>query len=326
MIALLPFVLAVAPVSVPAADLTGSWDLEAGGTTIFRLEIAKAPDGMAVTWGRPYDLLADGSSFSDLTGPVVRRKARDIRKVDGDLDVTFDDPRPGARPDVLHLHRVDANHIDVSYKMLGLGWEPFHFTRSKPHPAALGPWDSKRTYALAFTYPTNPEMTAIFKADQAVRQGDASRIDWSVVEPADEKRRKRTQELLDSGQLHSAEDYNGAAFVFQHGNKPEDFLKAHLLAMVAVARGMPSAIWIAGATLDRYLQSIRQPQVLGTQYLRVDGPSATQEPYNRTVISDAVRQALKVPPVAEQEERLQLYKDEAAKAASAPSPPQAAKP
>jgi hypothetical protein len=180
MIALLPLLLAAAPALTP--DLTGSWDLEAGGTTIFRLEIAKAPDGMAVTWIRPYDFLADGSSFSDLTGPVVRRKARDIRKVDGDLDVTFDDPQPR----VLRLHRVDANHIDVSYKMLGLGWEPFHFTRSKPHPAALGPWDGKRTYALAFTYPTNPEMTAIFKADQAVRQGDASRIDWSVVEPADE--------------------------------------------------------------------------------------------------------------------------------------------
>lgn len=316
MLALLSFLLAAAP----APDLTGSWDLAAGGATIFRLEIAAAPDGASVTWIRPNTFDSDGDSFSDVSGPVVSRRAREIRSVNGDLEATFDDPRPGATPDVLHLHRVDAGHIDMSYKGLGTSGEPFHFARSKPHPSALGPWDSKRRYALTLVRKTNPEMTTIFKADQDDRTLYlAGKMEGRAVWLADQKRYRRTQELLDSGQLSSAEDYNGAAFVFQHGSRPEDFLKAHLLAMVAVSRGMPSAIWIAGATLDRYLQSIGQPQVLGTQFLQVDGPAATQDPYNRGVISDAVRQALRVPPVAEQQEQLQRYRDEAAKKASSQS-------
>ncbi|WP_206238112.1 hypothetical protein [Novosphingobium terrae] len=322
MLALLPFLLAAAA----APDLTGSWDLDAGGATIFRLEIAAAPDGPSVTWIRPTTFDSDGDSFSGVSGPVVSLKAHDIRSVNGDLDITVDDPHPGAGANVLRLHRVDATHIDVSYRGLGIGLEPFHFARSQPHPAALGPWDSKHTYALTFVRKTNPEMTAIFKADQDDRTLYlAGKMEGDAVWLADQKRYKRTQELLDAGQLSSAEDYNGAAFVFQHGSKPEDFLKAHLLAMVAVARGMPSAIWIAGATLDRYLQSINQPQVLGTQFLKVDGPEATQDPYNRSVISDAVRQALKVPPVAEQQEQLQHYRDEAAKAASKSNPQSSAK-
>lgn len=324
MLALLPLLLAAAP--APASAWTGSWDLDVAGTTIFRLEIVNTPDGVAATWVRPTRLDIDGDGFSNLIGPAVSRKGTQTRMVEGDAEFSFDDPRPKASPDVLHLHRIDADHIDVTYQ--GLGVPAFHFVRSKPHPAALGSWDSRRSYFLGPPRPSNPEMTAIYDADQADRQMDFTRIDWSVVEPADEKRRKRTQELLDAGQLQSAEDYSGAAFVFQHGSKPEDFLKAHLLAMVAVARGKPSALWIASAALDRYLQSIGKPQVLGTQsMLPAHGPM-TQEPYNRTLISDAMRQAVGVDTLAEQEQKLkdQQARVDADKAAPASNPQSGATP
>lgn len=316
MLALLPFLLAAAP--VPDNDLAGSWDLDAGGTTIFWLEIAKAPDGTTATWVRPEHFETDGDTFSRLSGPVVRRKARSLRSVDGDIEVSFDDPRPGARPDIMRLHRVDAGHMDATY--VGTGLSPFHFTLGGRHPAPFGPWDGEHEYELASaTRPSNPEMAAIFDADQADRKAGA-KIDWSVVKPADEKRRKRTQELLDAGQLQSAQDYFGAAFVFQHGSKPDDFLKAHLLAMVAVARGKPSAIWIASATLDRYLQNIGKPQVLGTQFSLPRNAPATQEPYDRTLVSDAMRRALKVPPQAAQEEQRLRYQAESDAAKAAPKP------
>ncbi|MDR6116775.1 MULTISPECIES: hypothetical protein [unclassified Sphingomonas] len=146
----------------------------------------------------------------------------------------------------------------------------------------------------------NQEMTAIFAADQAARDHPAA-IDWKVLLPADKARRAQTQALLDAGKLSSADDFYHAAYVFQHGDEAEDCLKAHALAVVAVARGKREATWIAAATLDRYLQRIGQPQIYGTQFLRPPGQKWTQEPYRRDLLSDSVRQASGVPPLAAQE-------------------------
>jgi hypothetical protein len=146
----------------------------------------------------------------------------------------------------------------------------------------------------------NQEMAAIFLADQAARDHPAA-IDWKVLWPADEARRAQTQALLDGGKLSSADDFYRAAYVFQHGNEAEDCLKAHSLAVVAAARGKREATWIAAATLDRYLQRIGQPQIYGTQFLHPPGQKWTQEPYRRDLLSDAVREASGVPPLAAQE-------------------------
>ena len=157
------------------------------------------------------------------------------------------------------------------------------------------------TVSQAVEHPTNPEMTAIFAADQAARK--VSDIDWATVTVEDAARRKRVGELLDAGELHSGDDFYHAAFVFQHGSEPSDYLKAHALALVAVARGKTTATWIAAATLDRYLMAIGQPQIYGTQFQRHnDGWS--QEPYERNLLSDALRSASQVPSIAMQEERL----------------------
>lgn len=149
---------------------------------------------------------------------------------------------------------------------------------------------------------TDREMTAIFDADQAARK-DPATIDWTVLRPADLARRKRTQALLDSGRLNSADDFYHAAYVFQHGDEAEDCLKAHALAVIAAARGKEEAAWIAAATLDRYLQRIGQPQIYGTQFLHPPGGKWTQEPYRRDLLSDAVREASGVPPLAAQEDQ-----------------------
>jgi hypothetical protein len=163
----------------------------------------------------------------------------------------------------------------------------------------------------------NAEMAAIFKADQANRSTD--QIDWPIVKAADEKRRERTKQLLDAGALRTGEDFYDAAFVFQHGEAPNDFLKAHLLAIIATAKGQSDALWIAAATLDKYLQETGKPQVLGTQFTRVEGGKFTQEPYDRTVASDAMRKAIQVPSIAEQDVEKRGYE---ARASSAHPKPQ----
>lgn len=156
---------------------------------------------------------------------------------------------------------------------------------------------------LAADPASNAEMTAIFTADQADRQ--VATVDWSVVTPRDEARRQRTRGLLDAGQLRTADDYYAAAFVFQHGQKPEDYLMAHVLAMAAMKLGRGDASWIAAATLDRYLWNTDKPQVFGTQFrgLPPDVPF-TQGQYDTALIPDALRTVLGVPTREQQQERM----------------------
>ncbi|KQM57819.1 MULTISPECIES: hypothetical protein [unclassified Sphingomonas] len=155
----------------------------------------------------------------------------------------------------------------------------------------------------------NPEMAKLFAEDQAVRKNvkpeqykDMAFVRRMIADDA--ARRARTRTLLDTGKLTTAEDYYAAAFVFQHGGKPEDYLLAHTLALAAAARGRKDASWIAAATLDRYLQSIGQKQIYGTQFGRKGDAPMSQEPYDRTLIPDALRTALGVPVQAEQDKRL----------------------
>ncbi len=164
------------------------------------------------------------------------------------------------------------------------------------------------TPALAQTG-DNPEMTKMFAEDQAIR--DNPKPEWfkdmtfvRKMWADDTARRERTRALLDGGQLTTAEDYYAAAFVFQHGDKPDDYLLAHTLALAAAARGRKDASWIAAATLDRYLQAIGQKQVYGTQWRSQENRELTREPYDRALIPDSLRTALGVPVQAEQDKRL----------------------
>jgi hypothetical protein len=78
--------------------------------------------------------------------------------------------------------------------------------------------------------------------------------------------------------------------------------------MIAVARGDPGALWIATATLDRYLNSIQRAQIYGTQFYGNKNKPWTQEPYDRELISDELRRQLGVPSQAAQQKQLEEYK------------------
>jgi hypothetical protein len=61
---------------------------------------------------------------------------------------------------------------------------------------------------------------------------------------------------------------------------------------------------ISTATLDRYLQSMGQRQNFGIQYMLPTDGTVTQEPYNRTHLSDAIRAVSPVPDLDAQNIRL----------------------
>ena len=108
-------------------------------------------------------------------------------------------------------------------------------------PSLAAQADSRPTPANANNKDTdNAQMKAMFEEDQRVRHND--RLDW---EASDRERRLRTHILLASGALHTGKDYEWASFIFQHGDTPNDFLLAHVLAMAAVAKGDRQANWIA---------------------------------------------------------------------------------
>jgi len=147
-----------------------------------------------------------------------------------------------------------------------------------------------------FLSTVNADLYAMFLADQEDRTGD---VDWIAVGPRDEARREQTRALIDAGQLHVADDFVHAAFVFQHGTTPEDFKTAHELAMKAVELrpDYMRARWIAAASKDRYLLKIGERQIYGTQYEKVGGEWVLST-VDSTAMTDEERKRWGVRPLA----------------------------
>jgi len=111
--------------------------------------------------------------------------------------------------------------------------------------------------------------------------------------------RAQVRQLIAEDEVQTGEDYYYAAFIFQHGQKSEDYLYAHVLAVTAVGKGFAPAKWLCAATLDRYLRSIKQPQIFGTQF--GNGPAVyDMSPYDKDMLSDKIREMWCVTPYTKQ--------------------------
>ena len=142
------------------------------------------------------------------------------------------------------------------------------------------------------------ELKEIYEADQKDREASAGAVDWKTVGARDAARRKRVRELIDAGLVRTGKDYERAAMVFQHGDRPEEILFAHVLAVTSLGKGNGGARWLAAASLDRYLHRLGQPQVFGTQFTTKDVKSNagwTMDPYNRELLAPSLLEANCVP-------------------------------
>ena len=150
----------------------------------------------------------------------------------------------------------------------------------------------------------NATLTAMYNTDQKAREGD--HVDWGKLAKDDEQRRKDLREMLAAGQVRTGTDFYHAALIFQHGQNPDDYLLAHVLAMDAVALGSKEARWLSAATLDRYLLSIWQPQVFGTQFHGGYGYGPmTHDRINPAIVTDPMRVATCVASSAQQDKVLE---------------------
>lgn len=144
----------------------------------------------------------------------------------------------------------------------------------------------------------------LYVEDQKDRGVGGESLPYDQLEIRDRKRRAQLRELLQAGVLKTGEDFHDAAYIYQHGEVPDDYLLAHVLGTLAVAKGDNKSLWISAAALDRYLHAIHQAQVFGTQYQSTGDSPVTQEPYARSLVPDALRGVYCVPGLEQQRKNL----------------------
>lgn len=306
---LLLFAMHGAAVAESSSGFNGEWVLRLGIHNLLVLSIQPgAGKGQAVSGSlaRPKHLQTkDMISFSRPEGPTVIEPIVASEWKASSLSITVQNPTDKTDETTYVLSLKDAAHAEL--QMVGVPFPPITLVLAQGPVSVSNDWEPGRTYSPDDDAASNPEMKRMFDEDQRVRQVGSFKIDWSVVDKSDAARREATMKLINAGALHSGEDFMGAAQVFQHGPTANDHLLAHTLAMIAVRKGYSDAIWLAAATLDRYLQMIHQPQIYGTQFTTPKQGPTTQVPYDRTLISDALRRQLDVPALAAQEKQCKQY-------------------
>lgn len=145
----------------------------------------------------------------------------------------------------------------------------------------------------------NAEILHMFDADQSARK--VASIDWNQLNKDDALRRKRVDELLDSGKVVTGKDYFHSAMIFQHGTDTLASAKAIKLMKKAIELDPTTNNWLLAAAIDRHLMRKGQPQIYGTQYVKM-GPNAKFERYriDSTKVTDEERKAYHVETLAEQ--------------------------
>jgi hypothetical protein len=281
------------------ATFAGTWVMTVDGRPLMVLTLASEPGRFTGTLAHPRAITSDGRSFSGLSQDTeieTLTAAPPVNGVLGLVAVKASDPKDTTEFEF----SVDASG-KARLKPTGAPIEPWTLVRhaGPDEPQVWNGWDGQRSYVIDEPYVApNPTMADIYKADQAVRQSmESFTANAAQIEKDDEARRQQVRALLEKGELRAAEDFRVAAMVFQHGREPRDFLFAHTLALVALAKGDRRASWIASASLDRYLQSTGRPQIVGTGF----GPDgSSQGSFDRDLISDAIRRELNVPALADQ--------------------------
>lgn len=169
---------------------------------------------------------------------------------------------------------------------------PDYFTL-EPAPGAIQKvWrNPAASRAAAAAAKNNPELQAILKADQDIREKDWSTFteaETKALDDGDRQRNLRTRKIVAAGAVHTARDFANAALVMQHSKSFAGFELAHELAVCSMLLGDRSfGRQTVTASYDRMLHSVGHDQRFATQ-MSDDAPTRTDE----VGICDAERLAL----------------------------------
>ena len=166
-----------------AADPAGIWAFRTGNRTLFKIALRHRGPDWSATWIRSSDFDVDADGKLKTGGPIIKRAATEARaNPDGTVEVSFDDPRPGATPDVFRIRLIDTRRAEAYYNGGRMGAILLARATVKTRIDAFGR-PRRFTYAAPDRdWPTNAEMIALFAADQADR--NVPHIDWGDCRPA----------------------------------------------------------------------------------------------------------------------------------------------
>jgi hypothetical protein len=133
----------------------------------------------------------------------------------------------------------------------------------------------------------NAELISIYISDQTDR--NSHDINWDEVSKRDSLRRIRVNEILESNGIITARDHKNAAMVFLHGKDSADYGKAIRFMKKAIELDSTMNKWLFAAATDSYLLSIGEPQIYGTQYIKMGDEPWKVALIDTSKITDAVR-------------------------------------
>jgi hypothetical protein len=184
----------------------------------------------------------DGLVYSEV-GPGA--KSRDITRIiseEGGLHLVFENPKDKTDTDELSATLVDESHMSLVMLDAPIKVTPWRLTRSSAAVTVPNDWNPEQSYVLDLPAgSSSSKMHAMFEADQQARQGGPN-ADFDAIAPEDAKRRAATRELIASNELHTGRDFREASFIFQHGDRPDDYLLAHACSSRVGQRRYRSAL------------------------------------------------------------------------------------
>jgi len=154
------------------------------------------------------------------------------------------------------------------------------------------------------TNSTSKLLLEMYQADQLSR--NEIEIDWGLLAFQDERRRIIVLRILDLELLQTSKDHFYAAMIMQHGLESSNYKLAMQLANRAYELDSSDilSLWLASAAEDRFLHSIGEPQIWGTQFQTDYNGIWTYEPFDKTKKTDADRIARGIGSISEIEERV----------------------
>ena len=167
------------------------------------------------------------------------------------------------------------------------------------HPEWKGVVVGAETNEAAYRRTINRHLYRHYVDDQTARLRPSRGLRRPTVIAMEDRRRRAVAQILLRGGATVSDDFYHAAMVFQHGRTPEDFQRAHELAVRAVELDSSNdrARWLAAAAKDRALVSRRLPQLYGTQYRHLPDGTMNLYPVDPT-IGDDERRKWNVMPLA----------------------------
>lgn len=153
----------------------------------------------------------------------------------------------------------------------------------------------------------NLRLKELFDKDQTDREKVLESKDAvNKLKERDSDRRNRLSVMMELGEVRTKNDLYHSAVIFQHGSDPADFLSAHRFATLAAILGHRTARWLLAASLDRYLMSIAQGQIYGTQF-EFNGAERRYQlklPVQDPLLLSFEKEMLGIPPVNDRADQL----------------------